>query len=296
MRAAPLLVASTPLWAAPLVACSLALGVGEDQCETDRDCAERGAPSDLRACDRGVCRAPVAIGGDFACLERVREEAVGAPVEARQRLLIHDLNSVALPGVPVQLCAVGDIECTRPIDEGETDSGGRVEFGVETDYKIYFQYAAPGAMPGLLHTTPSYRLVDGALVVAPLAAGATDYDAFALSLDVVGRLAAAAGATLAPGLGSALVRVLGCAPGVPGAGVSVEVEGGAAETRVFYDRGGTPVAADATDASGLAYALNLPPGLVRVRAKVRETGRPLGERTVVTRAGTLTAFALGPSP
>ncbi|HEU4404730.1 MAG TPA: hypothetical protein VFS43_05505 [Polyangiaceae bacterium] len=293
-RAAARLATLASLGAGLAGGCSFALEVGDDQCETDRDCVARGAPSELSACDGGVCRTPAGV--DFSCLGRLREEPTLEPVEAVQRLFLHDLNNVALPGVPVQLCAVGDIECTQPIDRRETDAGGRVEFRVETNYRVYFQYWAPGILPAVLHSDAAYRREGSTLVVEPLAAGVTDYDAFGLPLDVVATLASAVGETLAPDRGSAFVRVLGCEPGAPSAGVSVEAEAGADGARVYYDRGGTPVAADATNASGLAFLLNLPPGLVTIRAKVRRTGQALGERTVIIRAATMTALTLGPTP
>lgn len=297
MRANPTLLPTLPLLLVALTAaCSLAFDVADDQCETDGDCAKRGAPRELRTCADGVCRGVEARA--FACLSRVRDAIAKAPADASQRLFVHDLNANPLPGVSVQVCATGDVVCAQPVDERTTDDGGKVEFRFGTNYNVFFQYQADGALPGILHTTPAYRVDpdDGALVVGPLAEGVTEYDAFGISSEVASTLAAAARTELAPDLGSAFVRVLGCDPGVPAAGVVVRVVSEADKAEVFYDRGGTPAAADATDATGSAYVLNLPPGLVTVRAEVKDTGRFLGERTVLSRAGTLTAFTLGPTP
>jgi hypothetical protein len=276
-------------------ACTFALDVSDDQCASDRDCAERGAPSGLRTCKGGVCRAAAGPAA-FACLRQVRGAIAQKPEEALQRVFVHDLNSSALKGVAVQLCATGDILCAQPLEERATDNNGRAEFRVDTNFNVYFQYQAAGAMPGLLHTTPAYRREANTLIVGPLERGATDYDVFGFSFEAASTLASAARATLSPERGFAFVRVLGCDPGVPSSGVVVTVKGAPDETRVFYDRGGTPVAAEATDASGSAYVLNLPVGLVTVRAEVKATGEFLGERTVISRAGALTTLSLGPSP
>lgn len=276
-------------------ACTFALDVSDDQCESDRDCAEQGAPAELRTCTGGVCRAASGPSA-FACLRRVRGAIAQKSEEALQRVFVHDLNSSALKGVAVQLCATGDILCAQPLEESTTDNNGRAEFRVDTNFNVYFQYQAAGAMPGLLHTTPAYRREANALIVGPLERGTTDYDVFGFSFEVASALASAARATLSPERGFAFVRVLGCDPGVPSAGVVVKVEGAPDETRVFYDRGGSPVATETTDASGSAYVLNLPVGLVTVRAEVKATGEFLGERTVISRAGALTTLSLGPSP
>jgi hypothetical protein len=295
MRNTPLRAFLTPLWGVLASACTFALDVSDDQCESDRDCAERGAPSELRTCRGGVCRAATGPAA-FACLRQVRGAIASKPEEALQRVFVHDLNSSPLADVAVQLCATGDFLCAQPLQERVTDNNGRVEFRVDTDFNVYFQYQAAGAMPGLLHTTPAYRREANALIVGPLERGTTDYDAFGLSFEVASTLASAARATLSPERGFAFVRVLGCEPGVQSAGVVVEIEAAPDDTRVFYDRGGAPVAAETTDASGSAYVLNLPVGLVTVRAKVKATGEFLGERTVISRAGVLTTFSLGPSP
>ncbi|HEU4537016.1 MAG TPA: hypothetical protein VFS00_23000, partial [Polyangiaceae bacterium] len=229
MRNPPLKALWSSLWwalgCASAGACTLALDVSHDQCEVDRDCAELGAPSDLRACREGVCQAAPGPAA-FACLRQGVQGAIARnPEQAVQRVFVHDLNSSALAGVPVQLCATGDLLCTQPLGAQTTDERGRAEFRVDTDFNVYFQYQAPGAMPGLLHTTPAYRRgADGAgLVVGPLARGTTEYDAFGLSLAVASTLAGAVRATLAPDRGFAFVRVLGCDPGVPAAGVTVKV-------------------------------------------------------------------------
>jgi hypothetical protein len=296
MRATPTLSTLPLLLVALTAACSLAFDVADDQCETDGDCAERGAPRELRTCAGGVCRGAAAKA--FACLPRVRGAIAKAPAEVTQRLFLHDLNRTALAGALVQICATGDIECTQPLSEGTTDDGGQVEFRVDVNYNVFFQYQVPGALPGILHSTPAYRVdpEDGALVVGPLAEGVTTYDAFGISREVASTLAAAVRAELSPELGAAFVRVFGCEPGTPAAGVVVRIVGGSGETRVFYDRGGAPATADVTDATGSAYVLNLPVGLVTVRAEVKDTGRFLGERTIISRAGTLTTFTLGPTP
>ena len=66
--------------------------------------------------------------------------------------------------------------------------------------------------------------------------------------------------------------------------------------RYYFEDGLPSIVSTATSETGLGGFVNVPAGVVSVKARLASTGRVIGSRKVIVRAGTLTGFYFPPTP
>jgi hypothetical protein len=289
------------------VSCSLLVDPGRVQCAVDQDCRARGGDFVRAVCRDSVCRTQCENdddcrkdGGDLArgvcrssvCLEPwscLGSVTWPAPVESRKvtvTIRMRDLiTGLATPGVTGRLCPRLDYPCDHPIgDEISADGEGNLSLPVELGFDGYVELRAPDKMPGLYFFYPP---VDGDREVPfmPL-----------FTPTVAGQFAQINGKSLRLDRGSVLLATYDCQHS-PADGVSLRSKEGDADTAAFYIVGKLPKAnATATDISGQAGLINLPPGPVEIVGSVASDGRIIGRDSVWVRAGAFTYTSLVPSP
>jgi hypothetical protein len=287
----PALAAALALALAGASNCTAAVNGFDDVCRSDADCAARGGPFATAVCRRGLCQRSDRPD-PWACAGQIDYVRPQTPTIALAVKVVDPLSRAPVPDQTVVACSSLDTACASPLTAPvTTDANGAAALTVSTEAAVtgvfgfsgYLRVTGPGRNPFLSFIAPP--LVADRQVT--LSIGTTD----TLKL-----LSPSASNPVDTSRAQAIVSINDCS-GARASGVRVEVEGGDDASRVYYIVGVSPnESATATDAPGIAYAVNLPPGLVIVHAVDAATGREVARLNVVTQAGFVSRVDLSPTP
>ena len=247
----------------------------------------------------GSCSTQCDVGQNWYCVGRVTWPVTAAPQVATTVVVDEEPIGSAVPGVPVTACLVAEPTCDPPIASGITDSTGSVplalqEAGVGSPgVDAVFELGAVDAGAG---TALFPELV---FVGYPLTEPTSQYQTPVVTRDELASLLPG-GITLDPSRGHVLLSARDCIFG-NSAGVTFDItanglDGG--ETTLLYEQGLTFVAGlTATDATGNALLVNVPPGNVVVRARPQALGGAVSStEAFFVRAGWLSGVVMVPTP
>ncbi len=268
------------------------------------DCLQRGErPKDLlqlRQTLIGACGGACGYGADWACVGEYAAGGRDAP-EVTFRLNLRPFEGdTPAQGVHVKACALTDLQCDRPAAEGVADEAGGVDLlldlghfdqGFEGYFEVNGELDGSPLLPLLVHFARPIRM-DSTLNSLVLRQGVADTMAFLIGspLDY-----------LDPELGHITVTGHDCRT-QPAPGVTFETSPAAGPRGAVYAKSMIPdPALQATDASGVAFLIELDPGaqgaqLYTVVMRSPDTGEALGSRRVVVRKGYGTNLFVEPSP
>lgn len=234
----------------------------------------------------------------WACLTSLQEPSPPKLdhvfVQVRACDFISSNCSMAASGLTAKLCERSDVRCSNPIRADIRDSGGTLDFEVDTggaagsgfDGFLAVSSQDDAFAPALLFFNPTIREALGRPIVLPL-----------VPASAVSALVEASGTREPePDHGFLFITALDCA-GRPAKGVTVAVDRPADEVSVIYvDQGVFDRAARETDASGVAEVSNVSPGPVHVTAqRAGPTAERIGEMDLHVAARTISYTSLVPA-
>lgn len=287
--------------AATSSACSLALGLGEEQCQTSADCTKRGFSGGQ--CVDHVCLSgsttsstgsgPGGGGGaggsdpQWACLPGFTTPTTTNMIPVEFQIVM--ATGGTLPSdLEVKLCSSFDATCSSPIDPNVTlDAAGKHTFMVAPTFgNGYLEIKSPS-----MGTYPTLAFFGTNVTIPP----ATKIIRLTTPTEFNG-LIGLTKVTVDPTHGVAIILTTNCDDQrAAGIGVST-ITGGDAKTIPFYFNGGLPdPKATQTDAEGAAGFVNLVPGIARVQTTRLSTGEYIGDVTFQVRASTISYVPLGPT-
>jgi hypothetical protein len=199
--------------------------------------------------------------------------------------------------VDISVCDVTDLPCDHPLAVGRTDDAGLATLPVPNGsgfstqgVRVYAQLSSPDIVPALNYW------------VYPLSEAEVDYSGALRHLDSVtpttfSAAYAAVGLVVDPNRGSLALQIHDCL-GANAPNVMLSASSGDAGTGpAVYTVGGTPsTTATATDATGVAFWLNVVPGSVDVTAIPVALGKTVSHVSVQVRTGAYTGLDLVPTP
>jgi hypothetical protein len=260
-------------------ACSVVVDSNRVQCSTTSDCVARGADFAGSTCVESVC-VPEA---KWRCLDEPIKTELGSGPYRAPFIVQHLVTQAPLSGISARLCRKIDVKCSDPVsDVLETDAAGEVTFDVAAGFDGYAYFDGPDIIPGLYFFNPA---VSADLPQAMVSIGPPE---------VIQLLALQAGATQAPERAVVLLVARDCT-GAPAAGVSFKTSGADKASIPFYSEQNLPSGgAEETDAAGYGGLLNAGAGSITFTATINETGRRLGQVTILSREGSITYGSIVP--
>jgi hypothetical protein len=287
LRSPQLLWTAVVLASSSTVACTALNDTSQTQCENHRECRDRFAHRSR--CIDGFCvHGPPPLG----CLDDEpappRGEAVVFILE-----IWHATRGMPIPGVEVRRCAELDPECSTPLEVTVTDAEGIALLTAppETDDgdRFFVEATRDGYVPTLYYIAGPW--IDASRTMI-----------FRIPLDMVtpaelGLYMESGGIDYDPSLGLVVMTSTDCEGwALPGVRLTAEPLGTATAPFLFF---GLPMAVtsgnELTDGSGRGGFTNLPSGIVGVTAVHVDSGRAVGERSVLVRPGWWTEVRLSPS-
>ncbi|MEO5726582.1 MAG: hypothetical protein ABI134_26985 [Byssovorax sp.] len=262
--------------------CSVLLKADAEQCETDADCAARGAEFAGTVCLERVCQAKVVVEVDpkWGCLGHVEPPTSGSMVPVAVKAL--DLvSSAPVKNITAKLCSKYDPLCSSPLDPPGVAADGTISATVPSNFQGYFDVQAPGYIPSL--------------VFLDVVATAFNPEIFMLPPGVTDSLAEGAGVSVDPMAGFVLAATVDCTLKVS-AGVSVSIAPSAKETGFYVIASGVSPGATSTDSTGNAGFANVAPGTPTFTTTRGPGGEKIGEVTTLVRAGSVTYLIIPPTP
>ncbi len=198
----------------------------------------------------------------------------------------------AVQGAMVRACDAGDIPCVDGTGTVVSNGSGAVTLEVPSYYSAWGGYLeiAPGPNDDLL--------LNLGQLVRPLTDASTTFEQTVVEQAVLDAAAEGLGVALDPAMGHLVGDIFDCAH-EPVEGMQLVVlQQDVSVGTIGYLADGAAVneSLTATDSSGRTVALNVPPGLVRIRAIRVEDGVVTGEVPVPIRAGAVTTFGFDPTP
>jgi len=303
-----------------LASCSLVLEPNTPQCSTTDDCVARGAAFAATTCvdsrcaakapvttlsvDAGPPEAPYDPADPWRCVGHVTWPTPTTEPLVDREVFANFVDGRAVSGLTVEVCARADVGCTSPLATVVTDASGAAALPIAKGFAGYVQMKTPPAsFPELLPMIVAYVVPPGLdptatsqLCVACRASSAVGEAIPVLSKRDATALSAAVSAVLDPSRGLLFAR-LGDCDGHITPGVQLELEQADEKTTRYYFEDGVPnLTSTWTTETGLAGFVNVRPGLVSLRARLASTGQLIGARTVLVRAGTLSALYFPPTP
>lgn len=248
------------------------------ECSIDEDCTKRGGNFADSKCVEGVCQGP------WTCLDNV----VWPPSTSSSVTVTMNFTDIItgqpVSGISSQICHKLDTTCASPVlRDLVSDSAGRVTFTIQAGFDGYLQSMSTGIMPFLYFFYP------------PLTSNRDIPAVFILQDTGFATFATLAGGTVMPDRGHVLARTYNCL-GKTAEGVRFSSPEGDNATTPFYMIKGIPSTKhSATDSSGNAGLLNLPPGTATLTGRL-ENGNTMGTLSLLTVAGRMSYTALVPSP
>jgi hypothetical protein len=271
--------------------CTAAVNGIEDVCSTDADCDERGGAYTSSVCRRGLCVRPE-TRDPWACVGLVEYARPEAPSATVSFTIVDPIDRKPVGGMSIVPCSSFDATCMSPLGPPVvTDAAGSASLTVSTEATVtglfgfsgYFRITGPNRNSFLAFTAPPIVRdhVISTLIGKP---------------ETLAVLSPSPAVPVDPKLGQGIVTVGDCF-GARASGVRIELDGADGGTRVFYAVGVSPnEAATVTDTSGIAFLVNVPPGLVILHAFDAKTGREVARLNVVEQAGFVSLVDLGPTP
>jgi hypothetical protein len=262
-------------------ACSVMVDTGRQQCTKNEDCTKLGADYAHAVCSaESVCTVPTA----WSCLGSVVWPSAGTGKFAATLSLKDIITGGPFSGVAARVCRRLDVTCDQPIATGYvSDNQGKLTIDLPSGFDGYLELQSTDAIPGLYFFNPP--LTEAREVpfvpILPLA-----------QITMFGQIL---GAQLATDRGLMALAAYDCFRAAAG-GVSIVSPNADAESTPFYMIKGIPTTkATATDSSGYAGFLNLPPGSVTVSGKLA-SGATIGTLSVLMRASQMTYTTMLPMP
>jgi hypothetical protein len=198
------------------------------------------------------------------------------------------LTQQPMAGVQVQLCRRSDVNCDAPqVAPAMSDERGVARFEIESEDPVqgftgFARFTREDIMPGLYFFNPP---LEGASEVPPIQL---------LRLAVVGALMQQVGASLDFDRGLVLLSTFDCRD-EPAAGVTLTTDDPTEFSELFYSVDGLPQAtATATDDSGYAGLINVPPGKLTVTGRLKLDRRVVGMINLIVRPGSITYSRMVP--
>lgn len=286
---------SRTLFAIPL----LVAGCGDDAVSTGGNGAG-GHPSGGAAGDGGSAHGGASsVGGggaantQWGCVGSV-EWGDPASDQLQMKVTLRHSTSprAAVQGAVVRACDAGDIPCVDGTATVVSNGTGALTLEVPSYNSAWGGYLeiAPGPNDDL-------PLNLGQLV-SPLTASTTTFDQTVVEQAVLDAAAEGLAVTLDPAMGHLVGDIFDCEH-VPAEGMQLVVlQQDVVVGTIGYLADGAEVdtSLSATDASGRAVALNVPPGLLEIRAIRAADGVVTGQVRVPIRAGAVTTFGFDPTP
>jgi hypothetical protein len=191
-------------------------------------------------------------------------------------------------GVQVRLCRRADEDCAAPVvNTVTTDEKGDARFEMTLDdpdqgFSGYALFTGPDIMPGLYFFNPP---LTGSSEVPPIQL---------LRASLIGPLTQQIGSSIDFERGIVLVGAFDC-EGEPAAGVSLATDDPSVHHELFYSVDGLPQStAMATDTSGYAGLINVPPGKLAITGRLEPSRRVLGTINLIVRRGSITYSRMVP--
>ncbi|HEX4339682.1 MAG TPA: hypothetical protein VH062_27430 [Polyangiaceae bacterium] len=191
-------------------------------------------------------------------------------------------------GLTVKACSLSDLDCTSPLATTTTDDNGHLELTVPsgaTGFNGFIDLSGSTLYPTLYYFLP------------PLIVGGDRGRLRLPSADTIKLLASSIKVDLDPTRGSLALVPWDCTLS-PAPGVSFVIDSAGPGSLTYYfednlpNHGATTTAAD----PAIGGAVNIVPGVTRVRATVASLSTTISEFNFNIRAGTLTAGSIPPSP
>ena len=271
----------TALAATSLAGCSLVVDADTPQCNTDADCAARGASFAAAACERNLCvaRASAATAENLEC---------AAPVSTGLATVKYSFAIQLPPGAGpggatsfrVQACQQLDVDCQEPA-AGPFDvaAGTLYEFPLPQGFSGFFQIVGEGTLPALY------------FVPRPIVADTIGWSPTVISKEVLAQLAAAAGVSLDPASGVVIASVRDC-DGGPIEGASVTASEGQA-IRYYFVNNLPVLSARETSAQGAVGFANVPATTIALNG-ISKSGRDFAPVSVRVKSGSLSFVEIRP--
>jgi hypothetical protein len=257
-----------------LAACSFVVDSDRVQCSNDSECQARGAQFIGSVCskDEKVCMPEPA----WRCLDQPPEPPPTSGKFKAPFHVQHVITQMPLSGIRARVCRRLDVLCSTPLgEERVTDAQGNVTLDVDASFEGYVYFEGTDVRGLYFFNPPVVR----------------DLSEISLSIgnrEVIGLLAAQAGAVQAPGRGVILLSAHDCT-GAPAAGITIAAVDAPPDTVPFYSEQSLPSgSAKQTDDTGYGGLLNVEPASVTFTATIAKTQRRLGQITVLARDGAIT--------
>ncbi len=283
-------------------ACSLALGLGEDQCTTTADCTKRGFAGSH--CEQHVCVSDATTGSSssssssgsggaggsdpaWSCLPGFMTPVAPAkyPVEFQIVMAVGG----ALPGdLVVKQCSSFDAGCTAPIDSNVTlDADGKHTFMVDPSFgNGFLEITSPSDA-----TYPTLAFFGAPTKIPP------SIEIIRLTTPAqLNGLLTLTGLSQDPNHGISIALTSNCLDARTD-GVTLKATAGSdASTIGFYFNGQNPnVMATQTDAEGAGGFINLKPGVVTIESSRFSTGEFIGKISFQVRTKTISYVPIAPT-
>jgi hypothetical protein len=252
----------------------------------DSDCQARGGEFLTSVCDDSFC----VPEPKWSCLGYA-PDAGSADLKFSVTLRVRDiLWQHPMRGVQVRLCRRADEDCAAPVvNTVTTDENGDARFEMTLDdpeegFSGYALFTGPDIMPGLYFFNPP---LNGARAneVPPIQL---------LRSSLIGPLTQQIGSSIDFERGLVLVGAFDC-QGEPAAGVSLATDDPSVHLELFYSVDGLPQStAMATDTSGYAGLINVPPGKLSITGRLEPSRRVLGTVNLIVRRGSITYSRMVP--
>jgi hypothetical protein len=289
-----------PVLAALASSCSLALGLGEEQCQTNADCDKRGFKN--AQCSQHVCVAATGSGSSssstgtggaggsdpaWSCLPGFVSPVPSGTVQVDFQIVM--ATGAALPtDLKVKLCSSFDASCSSPVDANVIlDADGKHSFMVPPAFgNGYLEITSASG-----ETYPTLAFFGTDVIIPPALK--------VIRLTTPAQLNALLNLTMLtadPAHGIAIMLTSDCQDQRTAGVALVSVSGSDAKTVPFYFNGNLPDPnATQTDAEGAGGFLNLKPGVVKVQASRFATSEYIGDTTFQVRPQTISYVPIGPT-
>jgi hypothetical protein len=191
------------------------------------------------------------------------------------------VSATWMPGVSVRTCALLDTQCTDEVSKPVlTDDAGRAEFSLTGAFNGFFSLHRADLIPWTLYPG---RFVAGESVV--------NFPAYGITPGIFQTLAQSAGAKVSlaadGGVGHAVVTIYDCLDH-QAQDVSVAYDNLGPQSVPYYFSNGLPAPAETqTDSYGLAGAVNVPVGTLKVTARLAANALLVGSISFDIRPGGL---------
>jgi hypothetical protein len=300
-------------------ACSLALDLGREQCESHAQCSERGFENAL--CIDRICQQPAVttggtggtgatggvtgnggtggVGGaldpEWACLPDFETPVppTGELISYRFRFEKATQANVPPPDTTLRLCGILDSDCLNPIpNTPQPDADGRVQLDLAPNFEGYLE--VEGAQQrGVMGTElkPTLVFLPSVVLLPP-----NEEVIRVVTVNEFAALVAASGEVYDPLKGFSVMLAKNCmderAPGV-----KFVTDKGDATTQTYYFNGQLPdFDALLTDEQGAGGFNSLPVGFITSEARLADTDQYIGKAGFLSRANHLSYVPIGPTP